>query len=160
MGRQPYLDGVQQELDSARTPLGIPVSAARAPRQCPAAQAGAGRRRGIGAVAAALVPVPSGRQADAGTVAGWVLAALIVGPAVAEAQNATGKPNIWGHKVEGERLTLGLGGISDPDGEPFTNIHRAWYRVNASNVETRIRGAIGNWYERCRRTWASGSRWR
>ncbi len=89
---------------------------------------------------------PVGRPMPA-TVAGWVLAALIVGPAVAEAQNATGKPNIWGHKVEGERLTLGLGGISDPDGEPFTNIHRAWYRVNASNVETRIRGAIGNWYE-------------
>jgi len=89
---------------------------------------------------------PLGR-ATLATVAGWVLAALLVGPAVAEAQNATGKPNIWGHKVEGERLTLGLGGISDPDGEPFTNIHRAWYRVNASNVETRIRGAIGNWYE-------------
>ncbi len=81
------------------------------------------------------------------TVAGWVLAAVVFGPAVAEAQNATGKPNIWGHKVEAERLSVGLGGISDPDGEPFTNINVSWYRVTTSNVQSRIYGANGYWYE-------------
>ena len=97
------------------------------------------------------------RRAGAGVMlaaAGLVAcAALFAAVESAHAQNATGKPVINGYKVEGERLSVNLDGISDPNGGPFTNINILWYTVHpTTNVETFIGHregtyGIGYWHE-------------
>lgn len=90
-------------------------------------------------------------------------AALLATPGPAAAQNATGTPAISGHKVEGERLSVNLDAISDPNGRPFTNVNILWYAVDPStNVETAIwqrdgtRPDTGGGTSSSRRTSAAG----
>ena len=85
-----------------------------------------------------------------------VFSALLIAFAAAgsaHAQNASGQPVINGYKVHGERLSVNLDGISDPNGGPFTNINILWYTVHpTTNVETFIGHregtyGIGYWHE-------------